>query len=91
MVEGESADEIAELGFESWQTSIKVAITPFGLTGPDRNRPATNATLLAMGGYTNLMGDPDRDPLTLPGHYVDFQSGSYAYTAASACLLGDRL
>ena len=90
VVDGESASEILSLGFETWQTPIKVAITPFGLTGPDRNRPATNATILAMGGYTNLMGDPDRAPLTLPGHYVDFQSGGYAYTAASACLLGDH-
>ena len=90
VVDGESADEIRAIGFESWQTPIKVAITPFGLTGPDRNRAATNATILALGGYTNLMGDPDRAPLSLPGHYVDFQSGGYAYTAASACLLGNR-
>ena len=90
IVDGESADEINSVGFENWQTPIKVAITPFGLTGPDRNRAATNATILALGGYTNLMGDPERAPLTLPGHYVDFQSGCYAYTAASACLLGNR-
>ncbi len=90
VVDGESADEISSLGFEHWQTPIKVAITPFGLTGPDRNRAATNATILALGGYSNLMGDPDREPLTMPGHYVDFQSGGYAYTAASACLLGDH-
>ncbi len=90
LVDGESADEITRLGFESWETPIKVSITPFGLTGPDRNRAATNATILALGGYTNLMGDPERAPLSLPGHYVDFQSGGYAYTAASACLLGNR-
>ena len=88
LVDGESADEVLAIGFESWQTPIKVAITPFGLTGPDRNRAATNATILALGGYTNLMGDPGRAPLTLPGHYVDFQSGGYAYAAASSCLLG---
>lgn len=90
VVDGESADEISAVGFENWQAPIKVSITPFGLTGPDRNRAATNATILALGGYTNLMGDPDREPLTLPGHYVDFQSGGYAYTAASACLVGKQ-
>ena len=88
VVDGESANEILDLGFESWNANVKVAITPFGLTGPHRNRPATNATILALGGYTNLMGDPGRAPLTLPGHYVDFQSGGYAYAAAMACLLG---
>ncbi len=90
IVDGETADEIQALGFKDWDTKIKVAITPFGLTGPDRNRAATNATILALGGYTNLMGDSDREPLTMPGHYVDFQSGGYAYTAACACLLGER-
>lgn len=89
LVDGETADSIHAQGFEDWTTPIKVAITPFGLTGPDRNRAATNATILALGGYTNLMGDPEREPLTLPGHYVDFQSGGYAYTAASACLLAN--
>ena len=88
VVDCESANEIEMMGFHAWTAPIKVAITPFGLTGPDQNRSATNATLLALGGYTNLMGDPDREPLTLPGHYIDFQSGGYAYTAAMACQLG---
>lgn len=89
VIDGESANEITATGFHSWEAPIKVAITPFGLTGPDRNRPATNATVLALGGYSNLMGDADAAPLTLPGHYVDFQSGGYAYTAASACLFDE--
>ena len=89
IVDAETANDVTTLGFDEWECDIKVAITPFGLTGPDRNRAATNATLLALGGYTNLMGDPDRAPLSLPGHYVDFQSGGFAYAAASACLLGD--
>ena len=89
VLDAESTDEVEALGFQTWGTPIKVAVTPFGLTGPDRNRPATNATLLALGGYTNLMGDADREPLSLPGHYIDFQSGGYAYTAAMSCFLGD--
>ena len=89
VMDGESANQISDSGFEDWEAPVKVAITPFGLTGPDRNRPATNATILALGGYSNLMGDADAAPLTLPGHYVDFQSGGYAYTAASACLFNE--
>ena len=90
ILDAESANQVENSGFHEWECDVKVAITPFGLTGPDRNRAATNATILALGGYTNLMGDQDRDPLTAPGHYVDFQSGGYAFTAASSCLLADE-
>ena len=79
-----SADETKQYGLEKWDTPIKAAITPFGRTGPYRNWKATNATLLAMGGYNNLMGDSGKAPLSLPGHYVEFQGGAFAYTAAAA-------
>lgn len=85
IVEAANADAVLNLGVDAWQTKVTVVITPFGLTGPKRNWQATPSTLLAMGGYTNLMGDADRAPLTLPGHYPEFQSGQYAFTAASAC------
>jgi len=69
-------------------TAVRVSITPFGLDGPYRDMPATNATLLALGGYTWLMGDPGRAPLTMPGNYVPYQAGTFAYLAALATLLG---
>lgn len=90
IVEAKTADELKALNFDSWETSVKVAITPFGRSGPKRNWGATSNVLLAMAGYTFIMGDPDRAPLTLPGHYVDFQSGQYAYTAANACRLANE-
>lgn len=65
---------------------VKVSITPFGLSGPYRDWQASSAVLLAMGGYTALMGDPGRAPLTLPGRYVEYQSAQYAYTASLAVL-----
>ncbi len=80
----DSADAVAALGFADWRAGVKVAVTPFGLTGPKRNWRATPSTLLAMGGYTALMGDADRAPLSLPGHYLEFQSGALAFTAANA-------
>jgi crotonobetainyl-CoA:carnitine CoA-transferase CaiB-like acyl-CoA transferase len=69
---------------------VAVAITPFGFTGPYRNWHATDATLLALGGYTFLMGDPGRAPLTLPGNYVSYQAGQFAYIGARAALLAGR-
>ena len=90
VAEAETADAVAALDFDTWTTPVKVAITPFGLTGPKRNWRATPHVLLAMGGYTNLMGDSDRAPLSLPGHYVEFQSGTFAFTAANACRLAEE-
>ena len=87
VAETATADAAAALGLDDWSTPVKVAITPFGRTGPKRNWQATPHVLLAMGGYTNLMGDPGRAPLSLPGHYVEFQSGGFAFAAANACRL----
>lgn len=85
ILETSTADQVENIGFDDWSCPVKVAITPFGRTGPHKNWQATPSTLLAMGGFTNLMGDPDRAPLTLPGHFVEFQSGGFAYAAALAC------
>ena len=90
VAEAATADSLIELGFDKWPTPVKVSITPFGATGPKRNWQATPSVVLAMGGYTNLMGDPDRAPLTLPGHYPEFQSGAFAYTAANACRIANQ-
>ena len=88
VAEAATADAVAALGLDDWATPVKVAITPFGRTGPKRNWQAAPNVLLAMGGYTNLMGDAGRAPLSLPGHYVEFQSGGFAFAAANACRLG---
>ena len=90
VAEAGSADAVAALGIDDWQTAAKVVITPFGRSGPKRNWQATPHVLLAMGGYTNLMGDQGRAPLSLPGHYVEFQSGAFAFAAANACRLANQ-
>ncbi len=90
VAEGVDANAIDELGFDQWETPVKVAITPFGRTGPKKNWRGAANVLLAMGGYSNLMGDAGRVPLTLPGHYAEFQSGGFAFTAANACRLADE-
>lgn len=65
---------------------VTVSITPYGLDGPWRDWKATAPTLLAHGGYTDLMGDPRRAPLTLPGNYPYYQAGSVAAFSALASL-----
>ncbi|MBM3140173.1 MAG: CoA transferase [Chloroflexi bacterium] len=74
---------LLELGGEAGP-AVRVSITPFGLSGPYRDFEATAAALLALGGYTYLMGDPGRAPLTMPGSYAYYQAATYAYFAALA-------
>lgn len=76
--------ELDALVWTEFEAGLKVSITPFGLSGPYRNWRGFSPILLAMGGYTQLSGDEDREPLSLPGHYIEYQSGQYAYTAALA-------
>jgi crotonobetainyl-CoA:carnitine CoA-transferase CaiB-like acyl-CoA transferase len=87
-----SADEVERLDWTELGTpgriQARVSITPFGLDGPYRDWKATGGTLLALGGYTFLTGDPGRAPLTIPGHYVEYQSGHFAFIAAVAATLG---
>lgn len=87
VAEAATAADLDALGFDRWQCPVRAAITPFGRTGPKRNWQATAHVLLAMGGYSHIMGDADRAPLSLPGHYLEFQAGQYAYIAANACRL----
>ncbi len=42
---------------------VHLSISPWGLTGPDCDRPATDLTLLAAGGLLALAGDPDGPPV----------------------------
>lgn len=83
--------ELDAIGFDSLggeRTRARVAITPFGRTGPYRDFEATAATILAFGGYTHLSGDPGRVPLTMPGPYPYAQAGTLAYSVALASALG---
>ncbi len=63
---------------------VRLALTPFGLTGPYAHAPATEASLLALGGYSQLIGDPDGAPLTFVGRYASYQAGTFGYVAALA-------
>jgi crotonobetainyl-CoA:carnitine CoA-transferase CaiB-like acyl-CoA transferase len=44
---------------------IMTSITPFGQTGPYKDYEASDITLLAMSGLTNINGDKDRAPLRM--------------------------
>lgn len=77
-----SPAQLDRLNWSTFPGALRVSITPFGLTGPYRGWQGFGPIILAMGGYTYLMGDADNAPLTLPTHYVEYQAGQFAYTAA---------
>ena len=62
------------------------AITPFGLEGPWRDKPATEFTLQAWsGGIVGLgRGSPDRAPVFVGGQVGEYFAGAYASAATLA-------
>ena len=71
---------------------VVAAITPFGLDGPWRDRPATEFTLQAWsGGIIGLgRGAPDRPPVHVGGQVGEWLSGAYAAVGIQAALAGAR-
>ncbi len=71
IIESARPGEMAQkgLGFEAIRQAnrriIYVAITPFGQDGPRANIPASDLTIVAMGGPMSLQGHPDRAPVRL--------------------------
>ncbi|MET0828674.1 MAG: CoA transferase [Microbacterium sp.] len=71
---GVSLTEFAECS----PRAIVVSITPFGLTGPYRLRPASDLTVAALGGLLKSLGDSRREPLSVGFPLVQFVSGVIA-------------
>jgi crotonobetainyl-CoA:carnitine CoA-transferase CaiB-like acyl-CoA transferase len=63
---------------------VAVSISPFGLTGPWADRPATEFTLQAWCGSTCNRGRPQRRPVYAGGRLGEWVGGAYA-AAAAAC------
>ncbi|MCB1004440.1 MAG: CoA transferase, partial [Acidimicrobiales bacterium] len=63
---------------------VVVTVTPFGATGPWRDRPADEFTLQAWCGSTAGRGTPDRPPLAAGGRVGEWVAGAYAAVGAIA-------
>ena len=63
---------------------IVVSITPYGLTGPDVGRPATEFTIQADSGALGVRGRADRPPIQMGGRVVEWVAGAYGAVAALA-------
>jgi len=65
---------------------VSVSITPFGLTGPCRDRPAEDIEVFAWSGHLYHSGDSDREPLHNALDQAWYVAGVNAATAAAAAL-----
>ena len=50
---------------ERYPALVHVSVTPYGITGPLADAPATDMTLSAAGGFLNHQGDKDRPPVPI--------------------------
>jgi crotonobetainyl-CoA:carnitine CoA-transferase CaiB-like acyl-CoA transferase len=65
-------------------------ITPWGTTGPFRDRPANEFTLQAAAGSTAYRGLPGRGPVAAGGQLGEWAAGAYGAVSALAAVLSAR-
>lgn len=68
--------------------ALVVSVTSWGLDGPYRDLLGDNDLMLALGGFTYLSGNPDREPIAPSGYVGEYLLGLNAAVAALALLLG---
>ena len=67
-----------------------LSITPFGRTGPWRNRPSTGFTLQAESGSIASRGLPDQPPFQAGGRLAEWAAGVSGAAGALAAVLHSR-
>ncbi len=67
-------------------SQVLLSITPFGRSGPWRDRPSTEFTLQAESGSIGTRGLPGQEPFQAGGRITDWIGGTYAAVAALAAL-----
>lgn len=70
---------------------VMASISNFGQSGPYRDWALTDLNALAYGGIMSITGDPDREPLMLPGRQAQYLAGLHAAVAVTGALYGTRL
>jgi crotonobetainyl-CoA:carnitine CoA-transferase CaiB-like acyl-CoA transferase len=69
---------------------IMASVSPFGESGPYAGFSATSAIIYALGGYTYITGDPDREPVSGPENLPEYVAGAYAYAGVLAAVLARK-
>jgi crotonobetainyl-CoA:carnitine CoA-transferase CaiB-like acyl-CoA transferase len=66
---------------------ILTAISPFGSSGPDADKRASDLTIQARGGLMWLAGDPGFAPVRPAGHQSEMAAGLYAAVATLVAVI----
>ncbi|MBW2390586.1 MAG: CoA transferase, partial [Deltaproteobacteria bacterium] len=67
---------------------VLLSLSPFGLTGPYANRPATDFTIQAECGSIGGRGVPGKEPYQAGGRLTEWVAGTFAAAAALAAIRG---
>jgi len=78
--------ETVGLGYSTLQAInpglIMVSITPFGQNGPWQDWKSCDLTHMALSGFANILGEPDRAPMRLSVDQACLQAGAQAAAGA---------
>ncbi len=94
VVAGESEERLERLGlgyevFRQWNPSvILTTVSGFGSFGPFSEFESSHLVACAIGGWSNLCGVPDREPLQTGGSTSETLAGAFAAVATSLAVLG---
>lgn len=83
---GQEAELLDERIANAAPQAVVVSVTPYGRSGDRAGWEATELIEYATGGYHYFGGDPNREPLALPGYQAGFHAGIHAANAALAGL-----
>jgi len=70
---------------------VMTSISNFGQTGPYRDYRATEIVLDGMGGWSTIIGHPDREPLKPGGSQAQFVSGLFGAIASVSAYYGRQV
>lgn len=77
--------QLAETAALSHRPPLRVVLSMFG-EGIAASTPASEFTVMAMGGLLDIVGDADRQPLMLGGHQLAYSAGLAAFCGLMAAL-----
>ncbi|MBI4443889.1 MAG: CoA transferase [Acidobacteria bacterium] len=65
---------------------VMLSTCNLGQTGPRAHHPGFGSQLTSLSGFTNLIGEPDQNPVIVYGPYIDYIAVGYGYIAVLAAL-----
>lgn len=69
-----------------WPGTVVLCVTPYGLSGPFADRPATEFTLQADSGAIAIRGTREFPPIQMGGRIVEWVAGAYGAVASLAAV-----